>query len=284
MRAIEIGYRRYDAADNEVIKVDGVVIPAPGEVASSSIPLPGGYQSEIAQALHGHWKTDAQGRLLDGNTGAIITQPEATDPLPKHFANRAALEQWQFDHSLYPNQLVLDGTKIGQPGREPAATFGSQADSSVISLQVNPPALIGTTPMPQVQAGADINLELTWPLATGQVRPRTNGFGANALNISFTVPLNLPPFDTSHTGSLEIIEIPGQEVTNRSDQLWVNDKFIVGNTGNSAPALAFTVGNPTSGLLNFQPGDKILWRLANPGLEPGTVSDIYIDFAIPSRY
>lgn len=58
-----------------------------------------------------------------------VIKPTEPPVLPKTWGTGtieeqvSRLYQWQFDNPEWPNQIVIDGNRVGQPGQDPAARF-----------------------------------------------------------------------------------------------------------------------------------------------------------------
>ncbi len=117
--------------------------PAPDK-AGNVAPAPGGYESEIAQALLGHWTTDAQGRLVDHRTGKV-TEATPDDPWPASVDHDdthdgiAALIQFQADHPNRPDAIYVDGNVFGYQGTAPGVRYSSTAVIGKLTLEFSPP-------------------------------------------------------------------------------------------------------------------------------------------------
>lgn len=117
--------------------------PVPDKMGNVA-PAPGGYESEVAQAMLGKWTTDAQGRLVDHRTGKV-TEPTPDDPWPASVDHDPmhdgvyALEQFQFDHNNRPDQIYIDGQPAGQKGIDPGVRYSSTKVPGKLTLEFSPP-------------------------------------------------------------------------------------------------------------------------------------------------
>ena len=157
------GYHvRYTLPDDAEISVGGpnVTVYADGTISNRGAvgnvvaPVLGSYESEVAQALLGHWTTDAQGRLVDHRTGKV-TEATPDDPWPATVDSVEALLQFQFDHNNRPDQIYVDGVKFGQAGIDPGVRYSSATGkltlefSPPIAQKIDLPAITATATDPQ---------------------------------------------------------------------------------------------------------------------------------------
>jgi hypothetical protein len=182
---------------------------APVTPAGAAIAAQQGYVSEHGQAAAIHPRQDAQGRLIDGVTGKVITEPENTDPVPQSFDDLQAAQQWFQDHPYYHHQLVVDGNPYSTGWADSPARFSTRTGKITYEASYTVPAPVPVTVLPIPSSGDfDVNVNIG---AKRQEKFRTNKLGSGTVRYHLTAP-NIP--NPTSPGQVDFAEVSGSATHN----------------------------------------------------------------------
>ena len=191
--------------------------------------------------------------------------------------------------------VIASAVDAGMPDR--GATDSAGSDAGHVDSHVDDAGL----PPVNYCTVNDLFHLLPWP-ASGQVRPSTSGFSDEIVSFQITVPYTFsPPLNIEHLGFMRIAEVPGSAVTGREITVSRNAcDFQSGNylssglgTGDTAPAVNYTVNNPdgslaVGGQFNLMSGDTVYFNVRNYNAGaytcPDATCEVLFDFATPNRY
>lgn len=251
---------RYTLPDDAEITTSGDTKVANG---GNVAPAPGGYESEIAQALLGHWTTDAQGRLVDHRTGKV-TEATPDDPWPATVDSVEALLQFQFDHNNRPDQIYVDGVKFGQAGIDPGVRYSSAIGK--LTLEFSPPVAMKID-VPAVNATAANPARITVAPPAGH----QDGFTLHGPTIVTLTDLQAP-VSPGRMAMVKLTDMSGQQMPTGVVGVYAGDTLLYSSAANGFACWIAVGANVPGAQVNVPSGTSL--RVEALGLS----SDVLMDY------
>lgn len=263
--------------DGLVVSVNGKhvyetppAMPAPKTKLEPGDKLPANVGNSVLGAL----VEAGMFRTVDGMyvapDGTIITVPDKDEPIPDKFDHSdgrgvARIMEWQLPHSLFVQQVYVDGTKIGYQGTEPGVRYSSTLEPGYLVREFKPaPPVVVTIP---TTPGTDISLQHVLKPNT-QETLRTVGLTGGA---TLSLHLVIPQTDFGPgVAYIKIVERPGFPTTGR-----IVNFGSIRREGGTAPGITFVPNQ-------YTPGTYLL-TMSTMGLEPGAPCDVLVDITGPTK-